>query len=516
MPESHVDFEVLKRGGVVKLKEKDMFSMWVKTACCNLSSTQLCKLADVINAHARGFLLFTTRQIPIIPFVHIGDVAEVKSKLAEVDLELDRCGPRVRNTNVCYDRQVCPAAVVDCISLGEKLESFFASPILHKVKIGVAGCKRDCIISRILTDLSFIGEEKGYAFYLGGRLGVNPFVGIKIAEGLSEEQCVGFVQSYLGLLDREGGVGERGADLIGRLGVERVKTMLSQGMSRSASYEPIPCTIRPPQKVAGKTLLRIRAICGEVTSLQLRKIAVIADRFGLGLVHCAVRCPEIPGIQTADLPEVGRELGDVGLQILDRGIDNLQSCFGNYCTEGLADPQTLLRQIEKKVEEIGLNNLDIKVSATGCPNSCGIAHVNDIGFHGVVEPMIDADTCNACGLCAEVCKRKAIAVGAVATIDAAQCRHCGQCIVACPTGAILEKRKGFAVLVGGREGEQPRLGERIAGFVSAEEALGYAEACLRLLKERNTSAADIIDEVGLERFKEMIAPSQLVRGTGRF
>ena len=42
----------LRRSGVVKLKEKDMYSIWVKTACCNLSSEQLRKLADITEKYA--------------------------------------------------------------------------------------------------------------------------------------------------------------------------------------------------------------------------------------------------------------------------------------------------------------------------------------------------------------------------------------------------------------------------------------------------------------------------------
>jgi len=47
-----IDVEELKRGGVVKLKEEDMFSLWVKTACCNLTSNQLRKVADITEKYA--------------------------------------------------------------------------------------------------------------------------------------------------------------------------------------------------------------------------------------------------------------------------------------------------------------------------------------------------------------------------------------------------------------------------------------------------------------------------------
>lgn len=215
--EQRIDVEGLRRGGVVQLKGKDMFSLWVKTSCCNLSSKQLNKIADIADKYGRGFLLFTTRQIPIIPFIELKEVEKAKKELEEVHLELDRCGPRVRNVNVCYEDKICPDAVTNSISLGEKLDRFFYTDILHKIKLGVSGCKKDCVYSRVLTDIGFIGvAERHYDAYVGGRLGVNPMVGIKMGHCLSEEECVKFVQNYFDLLKARGEEGERSADLINR------------------------------------------------------------------------------------------------------------------------------------------------------------------------------------------------------------------------------------------------------------------------------------------------------------
>ncbi len=63
------------------------------------------------------------------------------------------------------------------------------------------------------------------------------------------------------------------------------------------------------------------------------------------------------------------------------------------------------------------------------------------------------------------------------------------------------------MFVGGKEGEDTRLGEKIADFLSEEEALQLTAECMRILKERNVNAATIVDEVGLERFKEMLVLS---------
>ncbi|MCR4394064.1 MAG: hypothetical protein NUV31_06825, partial [Dehalococcoidales bacterium] len=255
------------------LKEKDMFSIWVKTACCNLNSGQLRKLADIAEKYGRGFFLFTTRQIPIIPFIHINQVPEVKQELAEVELELDRCGARVRNLNVCYEDKICPRSICNSISLGEKLEQFFGSQIMHKIKIGVAGCAEDCIFSKVLNDISFVGINvngfPSYDAFVGGRLGLNPFIGITVARGLSDDQCVKLVQNYFTLLATRGQKGERAADLIQRLGAIVFICELTRDLDKVEKSQIIHCPSRLEIEQTDKAILKIRATCGELTSVQV-------------------------------------------------------------------------------------------------------------------------------------------------------------------------------------------------------------------------------------------------------
>jgi dissimilatory sulfite reductase (desulfoviridin) alpha/beta subunit len=162
------------------------------------------------------------------------------------------------------------------------------------------------------------------------------------------------------------------------------------------------------------------------------------------------------------------------------------------------------------VEELNLNNLDIKILAAGCPNSCGIAHINDIGSYGIVEPEVDITKCNGYELCVPVCKRKAIEIrDGVAVIDEENCRDCGQCITVCPFDAIVEKRRGFAVLVGGRDGQDAKLGEVIAKFLS-EEALAVTRECLKLFKEKQAGAATIIADVGIAEFTKILVNNSRV------
>jgi anaerobic sulfite reductase subunit C len=508
--EPEVSIAELKRGGMVPLREKDVFSIWVKTDCCNLSAKQLRKIADITDKYARGFLLFSSRQIPIIPFVNLSDIFEVKRELAEVDVALDRNGPAVRNLNICYDDKICPDAVVNCIPLGEKLEKFFGSRLAYKVKIGVAGCSKDCVMSRVLTDISFAGvdtgNDKSYTAYAGGRLGVNPFVGIEVAEHLTEDACVNLVQNYFDLLAADGQKGERAADVISRLGSSEFKTKLTRELGRNATLPAVHRSSKQEKKYGDQTILKIRAVCGEVTSDQVRKIADIAENYGSGLVHFAVRgAPEIPGIAAKSIPPIRKELITVNMQLIEDDVENIQSCFGGYCSEGLADPQALLKKIEKRIKFLNIRNLNITISGAGCPNSCGIAHLSDIGFHGVVVPEVDTSKCTGCGLCMATCKRRTIQVkDKKAVIDYTNCAWCGACRSACTQKAIMETQKGMAVLLGGGGEPGTRLGTKIAEFVSEDTAFEIADNLLELIEKTGLDTQQLIDKMGFDEVKKTI------------
>jgi dissimilatory sulfite reductase (desulfoviridin) alpha/beta subunit len=510
MSEQKLDINELKKGGMVPLREKDMFSIWVKTECCNLNSNQLRKLADITDKYARGFLLFTSRQIPIIPFVNVANIFDVKRELAEVDMGMDHNGPIVRNLNICYDDKICADAVVNCIPLGEKLEKFFGSQLAHKIKIGVAGCSKDCVMSRVLNDLSLVGVDDGkgrsYEAYVGGRLGVNPFVGIKIADHLTEDACVNLVQNYFDLLAAEGTKGERAADVIKRLGPDEFITKLTKDLGRNATLPAVHFSSKQEREHPNKTILKIRAICGEVTSEQVRKIADIAEKYGNSVIHFAVRGgPEIPDTKIIFIPEIRKELAAVNLHLLENDVENMQSCFGEYCSEGLFNPQALLKRIEKKINDLNIKDLKITVSAAGCPSSCGIAHLSDIGFHGVMIPLVDTAICTGCGTCVAACKRKTIQVkDKKAIIEMKNCAFCGACRSACPQKAIKEKKKGIAVLLGGRGEPGTRLGVKIAQFVSEDEAFEIANNLLQLITETGLNTNQLIDKMGFDEVKKTI------------
>lgn len=515
------DVAELRSRGVVKLKGDDSYALWLKTACGQLSARQLHRVADVADVYGKGIILFTTRQIPMIPFVRLGDVPRAQAELNRDDVTLDRCGPTVRNVNVCYDDVTCPDALTDSLSLGEKLDHFFHVPMTHKVKLGVAGCGRDCIMVRALTDIGFVAGGVpgcvGFSVYVGGRLGLKSSIGARVAEGLAEEQCVRLVQNYFHLMNTQGKTDERAADLMSRLGLETVKQALHRDLDLASGVAPIRCPARTARPEPGNGIIRVRANSGEVTSVQLRKIADTAAEYGRGFVHFAVRGgPEIPGVRASDVGAANSALQAAGLEPLGKGLANLQSCFGGYCTESNADPQSLLRRVEALVREKGLDRQNFTISGSGCPNACGIPTLSDIGFHGAVEPRVDTVSCNGCGICIPVCKRRAIELrDGMAVLKADECRHCGVCITVCPFGGMVESRRGFALSVGGRGDGDTRIGQVIANFLSDDDALHAAEVCLRVIQSHATDAATVIDRHGIGVFRNALASHPAVQDQAR-
>lgn len=477
-----INLDDLKRGGVVKLLGKDNYSVWVKVACNNISSKKLEKIADIVDKYGKGFFLFTTNQIPIIPHINLKDVMEVKQKLEEGEQELDACGPRIRGVKVCYDKNICTYAVTSALSLGEKLDKFFyLQEIRHKLKISVSGCPIGCTVPRVLSDIGFVGISEGkYEVYVGGRLGLKPYLGDKIAENLSEEEGVVLVENYLNILQKYFKKEERSADVIVALGLEKVKEGLNSNLKRKPSVEFGRCDTKINEAEKEKIVLRIKAICGEMTSKQARKIAEISEKFAKGFVHLGIRgTPEITCVDKKDIEKIKEELKDVDLEILNEGIiqeegvDNLVTCFGNYCDHGIMNTQELLKKIDNLLKDTKVKK-NIKISASGCPNNCGISPLSDIGFTGIIEQEIISEKCNGCKLCEIVCKVKAIEMkDNIAQLNKDRCKHCGECGRVCPVSAISEKRKGFLVYLGGVDlgVGNTKLGTPCGEFLSEEEAI---------------------------------------------
>ena len=86
-----VDYATLKKGGFMRQKQKNHFSLRLRVVGGNLTAKQLAKIAEVAEQFGDGHVHLTSRQSVEIPFVKLDQIEEVKAALAEGDVEPGVC-----------------------------------------------------------------------------------------------------------------------------------------------------------------------------------------------------------------------------------------------------------------------------------------------------------------------------------------------------------------------------------------------------------------------------------------
>ena len=141
-----VDYAALKKGGFMRQKQKNNFSLRLQVVGGHLTAENLITVARVAEKYGDGHVHLTSRQSVEIPFIKVGDVEEVKEELAKGGLRPGVCGPRVRTVTACQGSEICPSGNIDTYDIAVKLnERYFGRELPHKFKFGVTGCQNNCL-----------------------------------------------------------------------------------------------------------------------------------------------------------------------------------------------------------------------------------------------------------------------------------------------------------------------------------------------------------------------------------
>lgn len=143
---ANVDYGTLKKGGFMRQKQKNNFSLRLAVVGGTLTAENLKKIAEVAEKYGDGHVHLTSRQGVEIPFIKLDDIDEVKESLAEGGCKPGVCGPRVRTVTACQGNQICPSGNIDTYDIALKLnERYFGRELPHKFKFGVTGCQNNCL-----------------------------------------------------------------------------------------------------------------------------------------------------------------------------------------------------------------------------------------------------------------------------------------------------------------------------------------------------------------------------------
>ena len=107
-----VDYATLKKGGFMRQKQKNNFSLRLRVVGGNLTAVQLAAIAEVAEKFGDGHVHLTSRQSVEIPFVKLDQIDAVKAALAKGGVEPGVCGPRVRTITACQGEAICPSGCI--------------------------------------------------------------------------------------------------------------------------------------------------------------------------------------------------------------------------------------------------------------------------------------------------------------------------------------------------------------------------------------------------------------------
>ncbi len=141
-----IDYAALKKGGFMRQKQKNHFSVRIKVVGGNLTAANFVTISEIADKYGKGYIHLTSRQSVEVPFIHIDDVEAVKEKLNSEGLQTSVCGARARAVTACQGNDVCPSGCVGTYELAEKIDArYFGKDLPHKFKFGVTGCQNNCL-----------------------------------------------------------------------------------------------------------------------------------------------------------------------------------------------------------------------------------------------------------------------------------------------------------------------------------------------------------------------------------
>jgi len=235
-------------------------------------------------------------------------------------------------------------------------------------------------------------------------------------------------------------------------------------------------TLEPEQLEDSFFMLRVRMDGGQLTSLQLRTVAEIAQTFGRDVADITDRQNvQLHWIRVEDVPEIWSRLESVGLSSTEACGDVPRVVLGcplaGISADKIIDATPVLQEtVARYVGNPAFSNLPrkFKTAMSGCADQCTLHEINDVSFVGVDHPELGA---------------------------------------------------GYDLWVGGGLSTAPLLGQRLGGFVQAHLVADTWAGVTSLFRDygyrrsRNRARLKfLVRDWGPRRFREVLEAEYLKEG----
>lgn len=185
----------------------------------------------------------------------------------------------------------------------------------------------------------------------------------------------------------------------------------------------------------------------------LRRLADVAEKFNIPVIKITgAQRIALVGLKAEDVETVWAELNMEPAPAVGPCVHYITACPGTVaCVYGMQDALGLAGELEKR--HLGRHELasKFKISVSGCPFNCCEAWLRDFGAFG--------------------------------------------------------KKRGWTVVIGGRAGAKPRIGDKLAENVSPDEVMDLAEKTIKVYAElgkKGERLGTAIQRLGFEEFQRRI------------
>lgn len=478
-----------------------------------LNSAQLRKLAHVARRYDRGYGHFTTRHNLQLNWPKIEDVPEILAELAEVEMHaIQTSGNCLRNITTDQFAGVAADEIIDPRPLAEIMRQWttfhpeFAF-LPRKFKIAISGTREDRAVTwfhDIGLHLKQVDGQVGFTVIVGGGLGRTPIRGQVVRDFLPWQDILSYCEAILRVYNRYGrrdnAYKARIKILVQALGVEAFReqveaewahgkggpmTITQAEYDRVAAHFTAPAyatvgEVELPQdkafqrwlernthahKVPGYAAVTLSlkkhgVAPGDITSEQMLAVADLADQYSFGELRISHEQNIIlADVKASDLHAVWQKAKIAGLATPNIGLLTSIICCpgGDFCDLANAKSIPIATAIQQRFDDLDylfdIGDIDLNIS--GCMNACGHHHVGHIGVLGVDK----------------------------------------------------NNDEFYQVTLGGRQGNQAKLGKVIGPSFSANEMPDVVDKIIKVYLENRTDEErflDTLDRIGIDPFKNRV------------
>jgi NAD(P)H-nitrite reductase large subunit len=396
------------------------FMLRLRLEAGKTNARQFRVLADLSDQYGKGFCDLTTRQQIQLRWFTLADVPEVWRRLEEVGLHSKQTGmDNVRGVCGCPVGGLTPHELLDAAPVIKEYNAIIVgnkefTNLPRKFNVTITGCLENCCHAET-QDIALVpayrelnGQQvNGFNVLVGGKQGsggytpatpLDVFVRPEDAARLCAQITLVFrdhgaresrTRARLAFLIQDRGVAWFRAEVERRWGLPLLKAGTDLRKKHHTDHLGIQPQKKPSSHYEGPGLNYVGMLVpvGRITTAQMRGVADLAERYGMGDIRVTVGqnliIPNIPETRIGALTDepLFKELPFDPSPIM-RG---LVSCTGNdYCGLALIETKGYALQVAQELEKRtqGRKIQPLTIHWSGCPAGCGMHQVATIGLQG--------------------------------------------------------------------------------------------------------------------------------------